>query len=88
MRKKKLDIDKICNLTQEIIILKHIIIDSFPDGNDEILRHLATSSMHLAFFARDLFEISKGEILDEKSLKEFEDKFLNECGCDIGKDEE
>lgn len=53
----------------------------FPDGNNHLLKHLAASSIHMAFFSRDLHDVITGTKTEiDKNL---ENKFINECGCNF-----
>lgn len=75
--------DKIlCKLILEINTRYKKIVDLFPPENEEILKHLAASSIHLTFFMNDYYEISQGE----KGIGEnFKEEFLKMCGCDFNK---
>ena len=76
---KKIDYNKIANISLEIARLTREIIEIFPKENEPMLKHLAASSIHMAFFARDLLEIKNGEKIGiNRSL---EQDFLNSCGC-------
>lgn len=70
-------------ISLEITERYKLILELFPKENEHILRHLAASSIHMAFFMRDLAEISTGESMGVS--KEEENKFINTCGCDFNK---
>lgn len=82
MNNSKLN-DEVSKIALEIGKLHRKMIDSFPLGNDHILKHFASSSIHLAFFMRDYSDV----VLGRKSpTLEKEIEFLNTCGCDFNKD--
>ncbi len=71
-----LDFDELDRLTFEITNTYRKIVDLFPKENEHILKHLASSSIHLALFRRDLHDVlsvTKSLVID----KPLENKFLN-----------
>lgn len=59
------------------------IMKIIPEENHEIIRHLAASSIHMAYFMKDIHDISTGTKTDIS--KELTERFFNECGCDFNK---
>lgn len=74
-----IDVNKLCDLSIEIGNLFKEIKNLFPDDNGNMLRHLAASSIHMALFMQDFYEIHRGEKVgtDDKAIKQF----LDNCGC-------
>ena len=71
--------DLIANLAIEISNRYKTIMNEFPDSNDDILRHLACSALHMAMFMNNFASI----IVDRKCAVGLDpiEKFLEECGC-------
>lgn len=80
MRKvNDIDREKFAVLCQEITDNFRLIKDLFPEGNNNILKHLAASAIHMAFFTanvRDILCESKTNI-----DKDLINDFLKTCGC-------
>jgi hypothetical protein len=79
MSKLNIDFKKIAELTLNISRINKEIKDLFPDGNGEILKHLASSSIHLTIFMKNVYEISN----DIKLIHGNEEEFLKSCGCNF-----
>lgn len=77
----EIDSKKIAKLALEITARYKHIKDIFPKGNDLILKHLAASSIHMALFMKEFYEILEGDKLDFDDRKL--NKFLEECGCNM-----
>lgn len=76
---KEIDIGFIVKNISEINTRFNFIKDSFPEENENILKHLASAAIHITFFMKDFYEITKDEKVSID--KELEEKFLNNCGC-------
>lgn len=78
-----IDVELIAKLSSEISDRYKKIVNLFPDGNSEILKHLAASSIHMALFMQAFYDIHKGikTKMDDKTIN----KFLEECGCNFKK---
>lgn len=50
----------------------------FNKENEFLLKDLASASIHLAFFIREILNNSNG---DKTESSDIEAKFLDECGC-------
>ncbi len=72
---KKFDGELVCSLLKDISKILVTLMKIIPDQDPPILRELAASSIHIAFFARDLFE------RDLISKNDLEKEFLESCGC-------
>jgi hypothetical protein len=87
IRKIKLMNDNEIDLIAEIVLSiskKHEeIIKILPKANDQVFKHLAASSIHLAIFMKDLKEMTDGKKFD--LIDGLENKFLDECGCNDDK---
>ena len=77
---EKLDTDLFAQIMFDITERINILRRMLPE---ELLKHLAATSIHLAFFARDIAinQDSKLVAMDSNMLEEF----LNKCGCDFNK---
>lgn len=81
MTELKIDNATLAKLVLEITERYKKIMKLFPKDNESILKHLAASSIHMAFFMRDIHDITQGVKTNiEKGLEE---RFVNECGCDF-----
>jgi hypothetical protein len=78
---KEIDSELLCKLVLEIGEIHKKIVKIFPEENEEILKHLAASSIHMVFFMRDFHDVLKGT--KTNGDKDLETKFLKDCGCDL-----
>jgi hypothetical protein len=78
-----LDIDSITNLAKTMNEAAHKIKDSFPPGNEHILKNLAASMIHLTMFLEDLLQVNIGKKLESEAYKKSKEVFYNTCGCNI-----
>lgn len=78
-----LQIDKklVAKYILEINKKNKLIAQLFSEDNEHILKHLAAASIHMNFFARDLYEIIEGVKIDNDS--NLENEFFDKCGCDF-----
>ena len=74
----KLDLELISALTLVMSDRLKIILDLIPKQKEYLLKHLASASIHLAFFMRDMLEDIDGK---KSPMIENEQQFMNECGC-------
>lgn len=78
-----IDVIKLTTIAKEITDRYKLITNLFPKDNNNILKHLSASSIHMALFMinfHDIYMDKKNNMLDEAI-----DKFLNSCGCDFKK---
>jgi hypothetical protein len=68
-------------LCLEITAIHFKILECFPTDDDQRLKHLGASSIHLARFVENfVFTIPDEKI---KLKKELENEFLKGCGCSL-----
>jgi hypothetical protein len=79
--KLDIDVEELGKLILEMTPRYRAIVELFPKGNESMLRHLAASSIHLAFFMRDFHDVHKGTKTAICPMHEKE--FLKKCGCDF-----
>ncbi len=81
MKKNELDLEMMLSLTELIKDRIMLIMKVFPKSDDYefLLKHLAAASIHMCFFARDLFDFTEG--IPIKESDDNEKMFLEECGC-------
>lgn len=74
----KIDYDQCAEMSVQISERIKIILENFPIANEKLLKNLAATSIHLAFFMRDIYDYkeNKKTIIDKD-----EKKFLDDCGC-------
>ena len=58
-----------------------VISKLFPKGNNDILKHAASASIHIALFTQDLAEIFSEEKIETLEDKKIINEFLEKCGC-------
>jgi hypothetical protein len=78
------DTDLILKLVLEIKDSFNCLLDILPTVNEDILKHIAASSIHLSLFMRDFHDLIIGKKTDIDP--KLEKQFLEECGCDFNKD--
>ncbi len=79
----KIDYDLIGKHLLKITPLLTLIKDNIPKDKEPLLKHLAAASIHLAFFAENIFNYKEDK--ESEINKELIDKFLKECGCGFNK---
>lgn len=80
MNKLKLTQDELTEIADCGVAISHYskkILSIIKEEND-VLKHLAASSIHLAFFMRDINDIKCGV---SKKFDDLEYLFLKNCGC-------
>lgn len=86
MSKIKFDTEAVAVVMMEIAARFKTILNLFPKemGEDEILlRHLAATSIHAAFFTRDIYNYLESKPME---TEDYEKEFVNRCGCDFNKE--
>lgn len=74
-------------IVKDIAELHQAIKIIFPKEKSKLLKHMAASAIHLAFFAKDLAQDLEGK-LNDTEFKEVQERFLKQCECDFnGKNE-
>jgi hypothetical protein len=81
MKNEAIDHEVIAALIREITHRIELMTKFIPKEKEPLVKQLAAASIHLAFFAKDLYADLRGEKIDID--KELEEKFLNECGCNL-----
>ncbi len=79
IKNNKLDYDAIASLSLDINKLIGLIVESVPNDNNELLRHLASASIHIALFMQDV--CSYKETKEIHKLTKLQQSFLDNCGC-------
>jgi hypothetical protein len=68
----------VCLLANEMSARCQKITEYIPDEKDHLLRHIASASVHLALFAKDILNDIRNT---KEDIPEIVKKFLNDCGC-------
>ncbi len=81
----KTDIELIARMCVDISGLHKAISTLFSNKNDPVLKHLASSAVHMTLFMKDVFN-SMDEtdkiLIDDELIK----KFMIKCGCGVVED--
>lgn len=84
MDNEKIDIELIAALALEISDRYKTMLILFSSETDKLLKHLASSSIHMVFFMRDIKDYSNDE--KSPSFGKLETEFLENCGCKVKND--
>lgn len=79
MTNKKIPIELIAATALEISDRFKLISKIFPKDKEPLLKNLASASIHMAYFVRDLYAHIEGD--ESLNLCELEKRFLAQCGC-------